>query len=127
SDSDGSTAYTLMDAVRAPTQRYDRTTSSSWGQRNVDAALGVKHVFEQGKHEISVEARRSSNGGDNDGRFLTELFEVDGTPLGVPPALMIDDRDDDETRSWAKLDYERAMGDTRLQVGYQANLQSTSN
>lgn len=125
SDSDGLTTYTEMDELMAPTERYSRNTSSDWQNDNYDASLGLRHVFEQGKHELSVEARRSHNGGDTDGRYLRQQFAIDGDPLSLPPELMIDDQDEDETRTWLKADYERVFGDTRLQVGYQANMQST--
>jgi hypothetical protein len=116
-----------MDAVRAPTERYDRSTSSDYGYDNVDVSLGLKHVLKEGEHEISVEGRRSSNGGDSDGRYLKQLFALDGGELDLPPEVMIDDRNEDENRTWMKADYQRPLGGFRLQLGYQANLQSTGN
>lgn len=127
SDSDGSTAYTFMDALRHPTQRYSRTTLSEWGRSNSDASLGFKHVVEQGKHEFSMEARRSHSGGNNDGRFWKQLYDLDGAPLDLPVELLVNDSDEDEYRTWLKADYERPVGGTRVQVGYQASMQSTEN
>jgi hypothetical protein len=127
SDSDGSTAYTFMDAARLPTQRYSRTTLSEWGRFDTDASLGFKHVVEQGKHEFSVEARRSHSGGDNDGRYWKQLYDLSGAPLNLPAEMMVNDSNEDEYRSWLKADYERPVGETRVQVGYQASLQSTEN
>jgi hypothetical protein len=126
SDSEGTTAYTLMDAAQDPTERYDRTTTNVWGRSQNDGSLGFKHVVEEGKHEFSVEARRSHNRGDNDGRYLKQLFDLQGTPLDLPPEVMVNDSDEEETRTWLKADYERPLGETRFQVGYQANLQTTS-
>src|SRR5690606_11540531 len=58
SGSSGTTAYTVMDEQRAPTERYDRSTSSDFGRLNADVSLGLKHVLEEGVHEISMEGRR---------------------------------------------------------------------
>jgi hypothetical protein len=126
SDSKGTIAYTHMDAVQDPTERYAQTTTSTWGQFQGEGTLGFKHVVEEGKHELSVEARRSESGGGNDGRFLKQLFDLGGSPLDQPPELMVNDTDQDETRTWLKSDYERHLGETRIQIGYQANLQCTT-
>lgn len=126
SDASGTTSYTHMDAVQDPTERYARMTTSSWGQSQAEGTLGFKRVIEEGRHELSVEARRSRSSGGNDGRFLKQLFDIAGHPIDLPPELMINDSDDAETRTWLKGDYERHLGEARVQVGYQANLQSTS-
>lgn len=126
-DSEGTTAYTHMDAAQDPTERYDRISTSHWGRSQNDGSLGFKHVVEEGKHELSVEARRSRHGGDNDGRYLKQAFDPGGTPLDLPSEVIVNDADEDETRTWIKADYERPLGGIRFQVGYQANLQTTSN
>jgi hypothetical protein len=126
-DSEGRSAFTFMDAARDPTERYDRISDSRWGRTQADGSLGFKHVIEEGRHEFSVEARRSHHGGVNDGRFLKQLFDVDGAQLGLPPELMINENDEDERRTWLKADYERPVAGTRVQLGYQANLQTTTN
>lgn len=125
SDSEGSAAYVLMDAAQDPTERYARTTASEWGRSQLDGSLGLKHVVEEGKHELSVEARRSRSGGDNDGRFVKQPHDLSGSPLEIPSELMVNDSDEEETRTWLKADYERPLGETRFQAGYQANLQTT--
>jgi hypothetical protein len=125
-DWSGVTEFTLMDAVQDPTERFARTNSSNFGRSNADASLGFKHVVEEGKHEFSVEARRSRSGGDNDGRFLKQLISLDGTSLDLPPELMVNDTDEAERRTWLKADYERPLGPARVQAGYQANLQTTT-
>jgi hypothetical protein len=127
SDSEGSTAFLFMDAAQDPTERFARITSSTWSRYQADASLGFKHVVEENRHEFSVEARRSQHGGGNDGRFLKQLYDLGGSPLDLPPELMINDTDEEERRTWLKADYERPLGRTRLQVGYQANLQTTTN
>jgi outer membrane cobalamin receptor len=127
SDSEGVTAYTHMDAVQDPTERYDRTSTNRWGRSQSDGSLGFKHVVEEGKHEFSVEARRSRSGGDNDGRYLKQFFDRGGSPLDLPPEVIVNDSDEGETRTWIKADYERPLGEIRFQVGYQANLQTTTN
>jgi hypothetical protein len=126
SDAEGSIAYTWMDALQDPTERYSRSTTTNWGRSQHDHSLGLKHVFEESKHELSFELRRARSAGDNDGRFLRQLFDLNGDPLSLPPELSINDTDEEERRTWWKADYERALGETRVQLGYQANLQSTT-
>jgi outer membrane cobalamin receptor len=125
SDSDGSTDFTIMDAARTPTERYTRVSTSNWSRSNADASLGYKHTIEEGRHELSFEVRHSRAGGGNDGRFLRQPLEVGGDPLDLPSELMTNDTDEDERRTWLKADYERPFGETRVQIGYQANLQRT--
>lgn len=127
SDADGSTAFTFMDALQDPIARQARITASSWARSQAEGSLGLKHVIEEGKHELSLEARRTGSEGVNDGRFLTQLLNLDGDPLLLPAQLLIHDRDERERRTWLKADYDRPVGSARFQVGYQANVQTTTN
>ncbi len=127
SDSEGRTSFMNLDQFRDPMDRYFRTMASTWGRNNMDGSLGLKHVIEEGKHEFSVEGRHSRHWGGNDGSFITQLADLDGTLHAADPLLLINDTDEDERRTWLKADYDRPVRGTRMQVGYQANIQTTSN
>jgi hypothetical protein len=127
SDSEGTTAFTFMDHLEDPTDRYARSNVSNWGRSNTDGSIGLKHVIEEGRHEFSLEARRIHHGGGNEGSFLTQLMDLEGNDLPVAPQLLTNDTDESERRTWLKADYDRPIGDTRFQIGYQANFQTTDN
>jgi hypothetical protein len=124
-DAEALTAFTMMDAAQEPTQRFGRSSETEFSRFNTDISTGVRHVIEEGRHEFSMEARRSGNGGDNDGLLLVQPADLAGDPLALPGELTVNDFDEDERRISLKADYERPVGDLRVQVGYQANLHTT--
>jgi hypothetical protein len=124
-DAEALTAFTMMDAAQQPTQRFGRSSETEFSRFNTDVSAGLRHVIEEGRHEFSVEARRSGNGGDNDGFLLVQPADLAGDPLALPGELTVNDFDEDERRISLKADYERPVAGTRFQVGYQANFHTT--
>lgn len=125
SESEGISTFTMMDEVQNPTERFARSSTGEWSRSNTDGSLGLKHVVEEGKHEVSAEVRRSLVQGGNEGRYLVQLHDLSGGSLPIPPELLLSDDGEEETRTWVKTDYERPVGETRVQIGLQSNFQST--
>lgn len=125
SDGENLSWSTAMDALMVPTEISRRVSESSWGRSGIDYSLGLKHVFEKDKHELSAEVRRSDGGSGNDGDFSREVVPAIGAPPILPPELTVNDRDEDEDRLWVKLDYTRPVGPISLETGVQVNRQET--
>ncbi|HEX7241854.1 MAG TPA: TonB-dependent receptor, partial [Longimicrobiaceae bacterium] len=126
SDGEGTTAYLLMDAARAPTERYDRVTSSGWSGLNTDAGVGLRYQIEPQRHELTVEARRNGGRSDTDGRFLRHALGLDGDPLDAPAELTVNESEDLSGDLTLQADYTRPLGKNgKVEAGYRGTLRDT--
>lgn len=125
SDSEGSTAYSILDAARAPLERYLRDTEAEWSHGTVDASLGLRFAPKPQRHELSLELRRSGGGSGNDARWLRETLTAAGDPAGLPPELTLSDSDEGTRALTLQADYTRPLGaGGKLETGYRGSLRT---
>ena len=128
SESNGSTAYTLMNAAQDPTERYDRANDSDGAFLNASYSAGYRHAFQQQRHELTVEARRNSGGSDSDTRSSKIPWELDGETPGGDPELTLMDRDEDNSETMLNANYIHPVGAlASIEAGYRGMWRETKN
>ena len=128
-DEEGVTAYTnAIAASERVLERYDRATLDESLRLSTDLNLGFRHLFEPRQHELEVELEVERGGEDEESRVRRLLFSPEGDPLEVPVELTLDVVDESDRELTLEADYTRTLrGDTRLEVGYQAQHQESDN
>jgi hypothetical protein len=122
SDAENLTAYALLDSLRSPTERYDRVEDGLLRGLSGNALVGYRDVLEPGRSEWAVELRRgivSEDDSDESGRYGLSL---DGSPLALPPELMLNGGGYDARDLSLEADLMRPWGESgRVEVGYRGS------
>ena len=74
SNSHALTQYALSDSTQVVTSRYDRADEGDWANHTTSVTLGLQHVVEKGKDELSIEFMVSGTPGDNHNQGLQHAF-----------------------------------------------------
>jgi hypothetical protein len=122
SKNDGLLNYGILDQAMALRDSYDRDMDNEYFYGNADVGLGFKQIFQQQKHELTVDGRFSK--GDNDTESLfTKVFKmangqsIEGT---LPTELTRNDVDSGTGNVYLQADYFRPLGPGRIDLGYRA-------
>jgi outer membrane cobalamin receptor len=128
SESDGLTAYTLMNASRLPTERYDRGNLNDGAYLNGYFTTGFRHAFKPQRHELILEVRRSVGGNDSDGRSAKTPLAVDDGGAAGDPELTLTDRQEDNSETTVSGNYVQPLGElASIETGYQGTRRTTEN
>jgi hypothetical protein len=127
-DSDALTAYTLMDATRAASERYDRVSEDDARNISTDLVAGFRHVLEPRRHQLEMELRYE-RGDEFDGSLVRRLYlSPAGADLGLPAELTVQDETEDERELSFNLDYVRPWGNGgQVEVGYRGEFEGSDN
>lgn len=128
SEADGDMNVVQMNAIQAPTLRYDRLTASEFYYASGYGSLGYRNVTQAGRDEYSGELRftRNGNGNENDTRTLARALS--GELLGEPPLVSLWDTDEREDNVSFQTDLSRPWGETgRVDIGYRGSLREIDN
>lgn len=127
-DQDELTAYTHLDASRAPTQRYDRITGGERSGTSANVMLGLLHQFEPRTHELELEVEYERGGDADESVIRRTFFSPDGGDSGIPDEFTYEEEEEDEEELSVQLDYVRPMGEEgQLEFGYRGDFESTDN
>jgi outer membrane receptor protein involved in Fe transport len=129
SDATSLSAYTIMDAVKNPTSRYNRPSTREQTHLSTELGLGYRHVFEERKHELEFQLRLEGDGEDRDSRIREQILTLEGEDAGLPQELTTDITDENRGEKSLRADYTRPfLGDEgRLEVGYRGEISDTDN
>jgi outer membrane beta-barrel protein/carboxypeptidase family protein len=121
--SSGLLNYGIFNEAMAVRNSYDRDSDSDFFYGNADVGLGFKQIFQQQKHELTIDGRFAK--GDNDTEsMLTKVFRmVDGDTIGavqLPIELTRNDVDSGTGNLYLQADYFRPLGPGRIDLGYRA-------
>jgi hypothetical protein len=128
SDTETHTAYTHLDHVRSPTQRYDRVHDRYLTGLFGSAAVGYGHVAEAGRREWSVQLRRTFNDRDDTSESARYWLGPDGAELDLPPELTFAGQGQDHDGFSLEANVTRGWGESgRVEVGYRGSWRNTRN
>jgi outer membrane receptor protein involved in Fe transport len=125
-DADAVTAYTHLDYLRTPTQRYDRVNESDLRGLFGSSAVGYRTADEERRNEWSVELRRNFNGGDNSNESARYRLNANGAALDPNPEMTFagDARDQSDLSLEANLS--RGWGKSgQVEAGYRGSWRHT--
>lgn len=127
-DSEGLTEYTLLDALRVPTQRYDRDRDGQQSDLSTDVNLGFRHVVQPQRHELELELR-VENGDELDESWIRRRsYTPAGDVSTLPVELTLEDETENEREVALELDYIRPFrGDGQLEIGYRGDFERVEN
>jgi hypothetical protein len=126
---DGTSQFLHMDALQAPTQRYDRVTGSDGSYGSGYGSLGLRHVVQPSRDEQSAELRYTRNSNDNGNlteRYLRGLQS--GELLSFAPDVT--DRTADQGDGTLSLQADVShpwTKDGRIDYGYRGTFRSIRN
>jgi hypothetical protein len=128
SGSSGLTAYTLMNDVRAPTERYDRLNDSDNGYLDGTGSIGFRRVVQPQRQEWSLELRKNWSSQDNESESSKLLRAITGEELGLPPELTRNDGGEDDGLLTLQADMSQPWGKNGgVELGYRGSIRDTDN
>lgn len=117
-DGTGSMLYALTDSALALLTRFDQLGAGGTDRRSGDAVAGFRYVFDEQRHDLTVEARASRGGDDTDAHYTNESLDGAGLPLRDANRLSVNTIHADDRQLSLKADYTRPLGKPRtLQAG----------
>jgi outer membrane receptor protein involved in Fe transport len=119
---------TYLDAARAATGAYDRTTDGNKTGYGMDYRLAYKWVEKPASHELSVETRYSADRDDDDSQFREQDFDIAGGPLTASPARTRTTTNERNGEYSAQADYVRPLWENaKLEAGYKGSKRTIDN
>ena len=126
SDADALVAYTVLDHLGSPTQRFDRVNDANLRGLFGSSVLGYRSADEERRREWSVELRRNFNDGDNSNASARYLLDASGTALGGDPEMTVAGDVQDQRDLALDALVSRGWGRTgQVEAGYRASRRST--
>ena len=120
--------YTLLDASRSPTARFDRITETAIDNTTADFSLGFRHTVQPQKNELSAEVRWNRNVDDNDSRFTLWPRTLAGVPADAATEIENTLTDSRYTNTVFQLDYTRQLNPLwKVETGYKGSLRDMDN
>ncbi len=116
-----STAYAIRGEGEGDRERYDRELTRDGDMTNYNVQGGWKWIREPRREELSLDARRTTGGGDTFTRDARLFHILAGEPIDRPIELTLHDIESSNGNLSLQADYFRPVaGDGRLDVGYRA-------
>jgi hypothetical protein len=120
------TAYTHLDDLKHPTQRYDRVNETDIQGSFGSAAMGYRNVAEAGEDEWSVELRRNVNDDDYTSESARRSPDPDGVALDLTPELTFAGEGQGQSDFSLEANLVRGWGESgRLEAGYRGSLHNS--
>lgn len=122
------TAYTHLDHLRNPTQRYDRVNDREIRGLFGNTAVGYRNVAETGRSEWSLELRRNFNGNDNTSESAKYWLDPNGRALDLAPELTFAGEGQDQSGLSLEANLMRGWGESgQVEIGYRGSWRNTGN
>jgi hypothetical protein len=112
SESDVLTAFGIMNEAFEMLDSYDRVNASEWSWRSGDVSTGFKQVFQQLRHEFTIDLRRYFGGNQNENRIRKLLLD-ENAPIELTHTAL----DQDNAEMSLSADYTRPLGKGKMDVG----------
>jgi iron complex outermembrane recepter protein len=126
SDAEAFIAYTHLDHLRTPTQRYDRVNESDLHGLFGSSVLGYRNADEEGRSEWSVELRRNFNGGDNSNESARYRLNPNGAAMDPDPEMTFAGDAQDQRDLALEANLSRGWGKSgQVEAGYRGSRQVT--
>lgn len=123
---DGLSENAILDALDAPTYRYNNENENDFNFRNNYASLGFRRVVKAQQNELSLELRRNGTGQDNQTEYLRRFLTPDGDPSGQPNELGLTDTGNDVAEYVLQADLIKPLNAvTKLETGYKGATKGT--
>jgi ferric enterobactin receptor len=114
---DGLTAYSVLDATRAPTEQFDYLFDNEFEFKFLESILGFRRIVKPQQHELTIEARRTQN---------DQLAGLNATRTVVPAEFSITENQTVVTDYILQLDYVRTTKTgLKLETGYKGVARGT--
>lgn len=124
-DTDGLTTTTHMDDAEDPFLRYDRATTASSRDLDVDLSAGFDYRWEPRRHELEIDLDFERGRDRREAREELTLDELVDDLL-IPAELTLDDETERGQETSLEVDYTRPLGaDGRLEVGFDIEVEDT--
>jgi hypothetical protein len=126
SHTDALVAYTLLDQLRNPTERYDRVNDTERRGLFGSFAAGYTSAASAGADEWSVELRRNVNVADNTNRSARYALNPDGAAVDLAPELTFAGEGEDQSGLSLEANLTRPWGESgQVEAGYRGSLRTT--
>ena len=126
SRADALVAYTNLDDLRAPTERYDRANDTERRGRFGTVAAGYRNAARAGAGEWSVELRRNVNVNDNTDESVRRWLTPDGAALDRASELTFAGQGHDQRGLSLEANVARPWGESgQVEAGYRGSLRTT--
>ncbi len=123
-DTDGASAYALLDSIEDVTRRYDRANDGGWDGRTGNLTLGFRHVVQADRNEWTAEVRQNGSENDNDTHALTHVL----TPAGTPDERSLSSGATGNRDRAAQLDLAHPLGARgKVEAGYRGSDRRSTN
>ena len=123
--SDGFTTTTQMDAARAPTSVWERSTALDAGAASGRFGTGFRYEWERRRHEFEIELDVDRGADDEDTIERLEAFDA-SDPTVLPADLTEEEERQRDRELRFGVDYVRPLGDSgRIEVGYRLDTDGT--
>jgi hypothetical protein len=110
--SDIFTAYGITTDAGAMLDSYDRLNAAEWAWLSGDVSTGFKQVFQQLRHELTIDLRRYFGGNENE-NHIRKLLLDENAPVELTHTAL----DQDNAEMSLTVDYMRPFGKGKLDVG----------
>lgn len=128
SASEGVTAYTLLDAARDTTERYDRLSDGESSSFSTDLVAGFRHVIEPRRHELELEVRYDGGADLEDDLVRRRWIAPSGEDIALPVELTTQNEDGEEREISAELNYVHPWSsEGQIEIGYRGDFDSIEN
>jgi hypothetical protein len=122
SDAQAFTAYTLLDQLRTPTQRFDRLNDSDGRGLFGSSSVGYRSADEEGRNGWSLELRHSVNGGDNRNESARYRLDPTGAALDLGPEMTLAGDAQDQRDLSLDASLSRGWGESgQVEAGYRGS------
>ena len=126
SDADALVAYSSLDDLRNPTERYDRVNGTERRGLFGSFAAGYRSAARAGAGEWSVELRRNVNDDENASESARYGRNPDGTPLDLAPERTFAGQGQDQRGLSVEANLTRPWGESgQVEAGYRRSLRNT--
>ena len=126
SGADALTAYTYLDDLRNPTQRYDRVNAGDLQGLFGSAAMGYHDADEETRSEWSLELRHDVNDNDNSTESARYGLNPDGAALDSTPETTFTGDAHDQRDLALEANVTRGWGESgQVEAGYRGSSRNT--
>jgi hypothetical protein len=122
SGNEAQSAYTHLDHLRNPTERYDRVNERDLRGLFGSSSVGYRNVAEAQRSEWSVELRRNVSDSDDTSESARYWLALDGGPLELAPELTFAGGGQDQTGLSLEANLTRRWAESgQVEVGFRSS------
>ncbi len=120
SNNAGLMKYGILDEALTERDCYDRDSDNDYFYGSMDIGLGFKQIFQQQKHELTIDGRFNNSDNNSESRLTKDFLMAGGVPVDLPIELTLNDIDSGTDGLSLQADYFRPLGKGRVDFGYRA-------